>query len=115
MDSRPTLDPSVKQVKLLRLVDFAKIQEPLLGLLRNTDMDLQRQIKKLQGEKDFPRYRELTLLLIMLRFAANSYQALSFLLSDAIADESSKRLPRYVLVVPSVNRQIMDLWFSLVL
>ena len=25
-----------------------------------------------------------------------------------------KRLPRFVLVVPRINRQIMDLWFSLV-
>ena len=48
----------------------------------------------------------------MLRVAHNSYQALAFLLSDL--DPHPKRLPRYVLIVPPVNRQIMDLWFSLV-
>jgi hypothetical protein len=37
---------------------------------------------------------------------------LGFLLSDL--DPHPKCLPRYVLIVPSVNRQIMDLWFSLV-
>jgi hypothetical protein len=48
----------------------------------------------------------------MLKFAINSDQAVSFLLSDM--DEHPRRLPRFVLVVPSINRQLMDLWFSLV-
>ena len=48
----------------------------------------------------------------MLRFAINSYQAVGFLLADL--DEYPKRLPRFVLVVPPINRQLMDLWFSLV-
>jgi hypothetical protein len=101
-----------RERKPLKMVNFAPIQEPLIGLLRNTDSDLQRQIKKIEVSTDFREYRELTLLLIMLRSAANSYQALCFLLSDT--EEHTKRLPRYVLVAPSVNRQIMDLWFTLV-
>jgi hypothetical protein len=48
----------------------------------------------------------------MLRFAINSYQAVSFLLSDT--DDHPKRLPQFVLVIPPINRQLMDLWFSLV-
>jgi len=48
----------------------------------------------------------------MLRFAINSYQAVGFLLSDL--DVHPKRLARFVLVVPPINRQLMDLWFSLV-
>ncbi len=94
------------------MVNFALIQEPLTGLLRNTDSDLQRQLKGIETSGNFREYRELTLLLIMLRSAANSYQALCFLLSDT--EEHAKRLPRYVLVAPSINRQIMDLWFTIV-
>lgn len=48
----------------------------------------------------------------MLRLAANAYQAVMFLVSDL--DEHPKRSPRFVIVLPSVNRQIMDLWFSLI-
>ena len=72
------------------MVNFALIQEPLIGLLRNTDSDLQRQTKRIEVSTDFREYRELTLLLIMLRSAANSYQALCFLLSDT--EEHTKRL-----------------------
>lgn len=50
--------------------------------------------------------------LIVLRFAVNSYKAISFLLSDV--DDHPKRLPEFILVVPPINRQLMDLWFSLV-
>lgn len=102
-----------KPAKPLETVDFKVIQEPLEGLLRNMDEDLKRRIRELEkmnGDRD--RHRELMMLLIMLRFAHNSYQALAFLLSDL--DPHPKRLPRYVLIVPPVNRQIMDLWFSLV-
>jgi hypothetical protein len=48
----------------------------------------------------------------MLRFAANAYKAVAFLLTDL--EENDKRLPEFVLVVPLINRQIMDLWFILV-
>jgi hypothetical protein len=102
-----------KPAKPLESIDFRTIQEPLEGLLRNMDEDLKRGIRELQeAGAGIDRYRELTMLLIMLRFAHNSYQALAFLLSDL--DPHPKRLPRYVLIVPAVNRQIMDLWFSLV-
>ena len=70
-----------RERKPLKMVNFALIQEPLIGLLRNTDSDLQRQTKRIEVSTDFREYRELTLLLIMLRSAANSYQALCFLLS----------------------------------
>jgi hypothetical protein len=101
-----------KEPKPLDVFDFRKVQEPLEGLLRNVDGDLQRRIKELHDAGNVDEHRQLTLLLITLRIAANSYQALRFLLSDF--DENDKRLPRFVLVVPSVNRQIMDLWFTLV-
>ena len=48
----------------------------------------------------------------MLRFATNSYEAVCFLVSDV--DDHHKRKDRYAVVLPAINRQIMDLWFTLV-
>jgi hypothetical protein len=101
-----------RERKPLKQVDFKIIQEPLNGLLRNMDSDLQRRMEQVRTSENFEEYRQLMLLLIMLRFAVNSYQAVGFLLSDL--DEHPKRLPRFVVVVPPINRQIMDLWFTLV-
>jgi hypothetical protein len=101
-----------KPVKPLRELHFPYIQEPLDGLLRNMDSDLQRRSREVQASNNIEEFRQLTLLLIMLRFGINSYQALAFLLSDV--EGHAKRLARYVLIVPPVNRQIMDLWFTLV-
>jgi hypothetical protein len=100
-----------KLIKPLRELHFPYIQVPLDGLLRNMDSDLQRRCKEVQASNNFEVFRQSTLLLVMLRFGINSYQALAFLLSDV--EEHTKRLARYVLVVPPVNRQIMDLWFTL--
>jgi hypothetical protein len=102
----------MKQPKPLKIIHFQRIQDPLTGLLRNIDMELQRRIKVAENPLNPEEHRRLTLLLTMLRFAANSYQAVAFLLSDV--EEHPKRLPRFVLIVPAVSRQIMDLWFSLV-
>ncbi len=101
-----------RQVKPLRPFDFKIVQEPLTGLLRNVDSDLQRRIKQVEAARDVEQYMQLTLLLIMLRVAINSYQAVGFLLTDL--DEHPKRLDRFVIVVPPINRQIMDLWFTVV-
>lgn len=98
--------------KPLEVVDFSIVQEPLAGLLRNADSDLHRRINVAAQTNDPDELRRLTLLLLMQRFAVNSYQAVGFLLSDV--DEHPKRLPKFVLTVPSINRQLMDLWFSLV-
>jgi hypothetical protein len=63
-----------------------------------------------QGNRQ--EHKKYMLLLIMLRLAANSYQAAMFLISDL--DEHPKRLPRFVIVLAPINRQIMDLWFTLI-
>jgi hypothetical protein len=105
-------DQPMEQPKPLKSMEFKRIQDPLTGLLRNIDMELQRKIKAADAIQDREENRRLTLLLTMLRFAVNSYEAISFLLTDV--EEHPKRLRRFVLVVPAVSRQIMDLWFSLV-
>jgi hypothetical protein len=101
-----------RTVKPLERLDFSVIQQPLNGLLRNMDSDLRRRVDYSGLTTDLDEIRRFTLLLIMLKFAINSYQAVAFLLSDL--DEHPKRLPRFVLVVPPINRQLMDLWFTLV-
>jgi hypothetical protein len=101
-----------RQVKPLRPFNFKIVQEPLTGLLRNMDSDLHRRIKQVEAARDMQQYMQLTLLLIMLRVAINSYQAVGFLLTDL--DEHPKRLDRFVIVVPPINRHIMDLWFTVV-
>jgi len=93
-------------------MNFWIIQEPLTGLLRNMDSDLQRRMKEAERAGNVELARQSMLLLIMLRVAMNSYQAIAFLLTDL--EEHPKRLHRFVIVVPPINRQIMDLWFSLV-
>lgn len=67
-------------------------------------------MEQVRASGNFEEYRRLSLLLIMLSFAINSYKAVGFLLSDL--DEHPKRLPRFVVVVPSINRQLFDLWFT---
>lgn len=101
-----------RELPPLRLFDFKIIQEPLDGLLRNMDCDLQRCLKQAELASQQEQHRDLMMLLVMLRFAINSYESVCFLLSDA--DKHEKRLSRFVAVVPPINRQIMNLWFSLV-
>lgn len=76
------------------------------------ESDLRRRVAYTERTTDLDEIRRLMLLLIMLKFAINSYQAVGFLLSDL--DVHPRRLPSFILVVPPINRQLMDLWFSLV-
>ncbi len=48
----------------------------------------------------------------MMRITKNTYEAVCFLVSDVSPD--SARKPTFVLVVPPVNRQLMDLLFTLI-
>ena len=101
-----------QEVKPLKKFDFAVVQRPLTGLLRNMDSDLQWRFDAAQAANNLAEVRQLTLLLIMLRFANNSYDAICFLLSDL--DQHPRRRPSFVVVTPPINRQMMDLWFTLV-
>jgi hypothetical protein len=56
--------------------------------------------------------RRLSLLLIMLRVTRNSYEAASFLISTV--DGSPKRKKEFIMVLPPINRQLLDLLFTLV-
>jgi hypothetical protein len=101
-----------ENVKPLEQFNFTVVQEPLTGLLRNVESDLRKRIDIIGRIDDLDEQRRVILLMIMLKFAINSYLAVSFLLSDV--DQHPRRIPQFVLVVPPINRQLMDLWFSLV-
>ena len=99
-------------LKPLRQFNFALVSRALEGLFINVDRDLQRRAKQALdgGHKDAERC--LVLLNLMVRFAHNSLNAVLYLCADSPDDPNRK--PNYVLVVPNINRQLLDLLFSLV-
>jgi hypothetical protein len=92
--------------------DARLVQAPLQGLLRNMDCELVRQLQHAMSVRDRESERRLSLFLIMLRFTKNSYEAASFICSDA--DDTPKRKREFVLILPPTNRQLLDLLFTLV-
>jgi hypothetical protein len=94
------------------IFDARIVQAPLQGLLRNTGAELERRLRKAMDTKQREEERKQSLLLIVLRITRNSYEAISFLCSTA--EDAAKRKKEFVFIVPPVNRQIMDLLFSLV-
>lgn len=101
-----------KGLKPLRRFDFGLVGNRLEGFLINVDRDLQRRIGQAIQRRDVDADRCLSLLNIMVRFAHNSYHAVRFIGAD-IPEDPDRKL-NYVLVVPNVNRQLLDLLFSLV-
>ncbi|MFI5089967.1 MAG: hypothetical protein ACHP7P_07910 [Terriglobales bacterium] len=98
--------------KPLRRFDYALVSERLDGLLINVDRDLQRMTAKAEQVSNRSAVRCLSLLNVMIRFATNSYHAVRYITADTPEDHN--RRPNYVLVVPTINRQLLDLLFSLV-
>jgi hypothetical protein len=88
------------------------VQAPLEGLFRNTDGELARRFKRAAGSRDREAERTVSLFLILTRFAKTSYEAISFLVSDV--DDGSKRKKEFVLVLPPINRQLMDMLFNII-
>src|SRR5437667_1154248 len=95
----------------LEVFDARIVQAPLQGLLRNMDSELARLLKEAMTSHDSVAERRLTLFLTMVRFTKNSYEAASFLCSDA--DDTPKRKREFVLILPPTNRQLLDLLFTL--
>src|SRR5260370_35806569 len=96
----------------LEVFDARIVQTPLAGLLRNMDSELARLLTQAMTSHNSESERKLSLFLIMLRFTKNSYEAASFLCSDA--DDTPKRKREFVLLLPPTNRQLLDLLFTLV-
>ena len=101
-----------KELKPLRRFDYSLISAPLDGLLFNVDRDLEKRHRWAFEHKDLERESESGLLLVLLRFAKNSYNAVRFLTATEPPDAARKST--YTLILPPVNRQLLDLLFSLV-
>ncbi len=99
-------------LKPLREFNFGLVTKKLEGLLINVDRDLQRYAEQALQSGNQERERCLVLLNIMVRFAHNSYNSVRYLCADTPEDPNRK--PNYVLVVPNINRQLLDMLFSLV-
>jgi len=96
----------------LRHVDYGLVRAKLDGLLFNVDRDLQRRVKNLEQRQQWHGARQLVGLNAMVRFTKNTYDAVRYLVADTPEDHNRK--PNYVLIVPAVNRQLLDLLFTLV-
>jgi hypothetical protein len=101
--SRPPLKP-------LKDFDYSLVQKKLEGLLINVDRDLQRLVREAAKARRSTRAPEL--LNVMIRFATNSYNALKYIMADQPEDHLRKL--KYALILPGVNRQLLDMLFSLV-
>jgi hypothetical protein len=110
MKRHRTPTPKIRVSKPLRRFDYQLVQSRMDGFLFNIDRHLQRLKNQYAGNSSADRC--LSLLNVLLRFARNSYNAVWFLTADTPPD--CKRRPNYVLVVPTINRQLLDLLFSLV-
>lgn len=102
--------PKIHVTKPLRPFDYKLVEARMDGLLFNVDRHLQRLMA--QQSRNPSANRCLSLLNVLLRFTRNSYNAVRFLTAEIPADHNRK--PNYTLVVPPINRQLLDLLFSLV-
>jgi hypothetical protein len=82
------------------------------GLLRNTDGELVRRFERAMKEQDRYAERTLSLFLILTRFAKTSYESACFISADA--DDGSRRRKEFVLILPPINRQLIDMLFNIV-
>ena len=98
--------------KPLREFNYKLVEERMDGLLINIDRDLQKRGNQALRANALDDERCILLLNLMIRFAKNSYDAVRYVTGNT--PEDARRRPNYVMVVPAINRQLMDLLFSLV-
>ncbi len=100
------------QPKPLRPFNYKLVAERLEGFLTNVDRDLQRRVNWSDAVEDEDSGLWMTCIDLMMRFAINSYHAVLYLVGDEPQD--SRRKKNFMLVLPGINRQLLDLLFSLV-
>ena len=100
------------RLKPPKTFDFSTVQERLEGVLLNVDRDLQTRAKNAARAHDFKTAGGFSLFEVIVRFAHNSFHAVGYVAGDV--PEDHRRKLNYVLVVPNINRQLLDLLFSLV-
>ena len=104
--------PGQVPLKPLKRFDFGLVNNKLDGFLFNVNRDLEREADKSFKRGHRGMERCYTLLRVFLNFANNSYRAMRYLGADI--PEDSKRDPKYVLVVPTVSRQMVDILCTIV-
>jgi hypothetical protein len=98
-------------LKPLRSFDYGLVSPKLEGLFLNIDRDLQRRAKQVLDAGDADSERCLVLLDMMFRFSWNAYRAVLYIAGQS--PEDPLRKPSYALVIPNINRQLLDILFSL--
>ncbi len=103
---KPTLPP-------LRKFDFGLVKNKLDGLLFNISRSLEKRWKTAADRGDLIAAREYTLVTLLAHAAMNSYNAVRYLINET-PPKDHLRKSTYVLVIPPINRQLIDMLFSLV-
>lgn len=91
----------------LTAFDYSKVQRPIEGLFRNTTEDLLRKLKPIPLHTQ----QQYFLLYFFVRVAQVLYSAVVFILADQ--PQEPARNPKYAFVLPSINRQLIDLYVTL--
>ena len=99
-------------LKPLKRFDFGLVNSQLDGFLFNVNRDLERKAEESFRRGHRGMERCFSLLRAFLNFANNSYRAMRYLGADV--PEDSKRDPKYILVVPTVSRQMVDILCTIV-
>lgn len=99
-------------IRPLKRLDYKLIEAKLDGLLFNVGRDMQRKISELSEQQQWHEARQMVGLNVAVMFTKNSYNAVRYVAADS--PEDHKRQPNYVLVVPAINRQLLDLLFTLI-
>jgi len=94
----------------LKNFDYKIIGERVWGLLINVDRDLRRKSGDVVRPDLFANYAHL--LDIFVRCAMNSYEAVLYFGGDV--PEDTRRKPNFVVAIPPINRQLLDLLFTVV-
>jgi hypothetical protein len=102
----------MRKLQPLKEFNAEVVQKPLNGLLTNLSREVERSLKQSIEVRNPEAERHWSLLYMMLRLAASSYESVCFLLVSA--QDDPKVLSRRALAIPPINRQIMDALFSLV-
>ena len=98
---------TVQKLPELTAFDYSKVQRPIEGLFRNTSEDLLRKIAP------FPLHdqQQHFLLYLFIRIAQVLYSAVVFIIADQPLEPA--RNPKWALILPSINRQLIDLYVTL--
>jgi hypothetical protein len=97
----------VETLPELTAFDYSKVQRPVEGLFRNTCEDLLRKIQPLPLHEQQQHF----LLYFFVRVAQVLYSAAVFMIADQPAEPA--RNPKYAFVLPTINRQLIDLYVTL--